>query len=377
VLNHIVYDSFGNVQSQTNGAINFRYGYTGRELDSETGLQYNRARYYDARTGQFIGQDPLSFGAGDTNLYRYVHNNPVNFTDPSGEFDLPTPRQLADTADNVFQNAVPVAKLFNLRPANTALDVVEGGARQFTPQIAPHISDAINKPRSVDLGEKAADKAADWYGERLYDPKTPAWQKPGLGLGLGLAGLWTTGSSNATVNTLICALGASKSLPKLGIAKDAPTTLYTYSRESEWVGNVMRTGSKQGRLWATRHGPGDWVTGTGPINTLIRAFRTGSRHPFKSGAKITGDAAKQFSPARAVGPFRGWKRLAGQYNTNTPGNLNLSTGKFLPATSSQKLWRGIDSATSYATDIAAVTSPFWVPPAARKAADMYVQFADR
>jgi RHS repeat-associated protein len=75
VLNHVVYDSFGNVTSETNGSIDFRFGYTGRELDSETGLYYYRARYYDATTGQFIGQDPLSFGAGDANLYRYTRNS--------------------------------------------------------------------------------------------------------------------------------------------------------------------------------------------------------------------------------------------------------------------------------------------------------------
>jgi RHS repeat-associated protein len=83
-LNHRVYDSFGNVTSQTNGAINFRFGYTGRELDAETGLYYYRARYYDPQTGQFIGQDPLSFRAGDSNLYRYAGNSPATFTDPSG-----------------------------------------------------------------------------------------------------------------------------------------------------------------------------------------------------------------------------------------------------------------------------------------------------
>jgi RHS repeat-associated protein len=85
VLNHIVYDSFGNVKSETNSGIDFRFGYTGRELDAETGLYYYRARYYDSQTGQFIGQDPLSFGAGDGNLYRYVFNNSTNFTDPSGK----------------------------------------------------------------------------------------------------------------------------------------------------------------------------------------------------------------------------------------------------------------------------------------------------
>jgi RHS repeat-associated protein len=65
--------------------VEFRYGYTGRELDSETGLYYYRARYYAPTTGRFISEDPMGFGAGDTNLYRYVFNNATNYTDPSGQ----------------------------------------------------------------------------------------------------------------------------------------------------------------------------------------------------------------------------------------------------------------------------------------------------
>jgi RHS repeat-associated protein len=82
VLNHFVYDSFGNRTGDT--TVEFRFGYTGRELDGETGLYYYRARYYDPTMGRFISEDPAGFGAGDTNLYRYVGNNPTNATDPSG-----------------------------------------------------------------------------------------------------------------------------------------------------------------------------------------------------------------------------------------------------------------------------------------------------
>src|SRR5262249_54783629 len=38
-----------------------RYGYTGREYDSVTGLQYNRARYYDPATSRWITPDPMGF----------------------------------------------------------------------------------------------------------------------------------------------------------------------------------------------------------------------------------------------------------------------------------------------------------------------------
>ncbi len=40
--------------------------------------------YFDSNSGRFIGQDPIGFGGGDANLYRYVGNNSANLTDPSG-----------------------------------------------------------------------------------------------------------------------------------------------------------------------------------------------------------------------------------------------------------------------------------------------------
>ncbi len=84
VLNAITYDSFGRVVSETNPVAGDRFQYTGREYDAELGLYYYRARYYDPSTGRFLSEDPLSFAAGDSNLYRYVGNNPVNRIDPSG-----------------------------------------------------------------------------------------------------------------------------------------------------------------------------------------------------------------------------------------------------------------------------------------------------
>jgi RHS repeat-associated protein len=85
LLNQITYDSYGNITHQTNPSVTFRFGYTGREWDGETGQYYYRARYYDARVGRFLSTDPIGFTAGDANLYRYVGNSPTNATDPSGE----------------------------------------------------------------------------------------------------------------------------------------------------------------------------------------------------------------------------------------------------------------------------------------------------
>jgi RHS repeat-associated protein len=86
VVEHINYDSFGNLTSTP--TFDFRYGYTGRERDDETGLEYYRARYYDSSVGRFISEDPIGFDAGDTNIYRYVGNNAVNAIDPDGLYGL-------------------------------------------------------------------------------------------------------------------------------------------------------------------------------------------------------------------------------------------------------------------------------------------------
>jgi RHS repeat-associated protein len=82
--NHIRYDSFGKIVSQTAPALNPRFAYTGREWDGEIGLYFYRARYYDPTGGRLIGEDPIGFTAQDTNLYRYVFNSTMNRIDPTG-----------------------------------------------------------------------------------------------------------------------------------------------------------------------------------------------------------------------------------------------------------------------------------------------------
>ena len=68
IVESATYDSFGNAT----GNLTTRYGYTGREFDADLGLQYSRARWYDATVGRFISEDPIGFAGGDVNLYAYV-----------------------------------------------------------------------------------------------------------------------------------------------------------------------------------------------------------------------------------------------------------------------------------------------------------------
>jgi RHS repeat-associated protein len=80
VISSASYDSFGNAS----GNLATRYGYTGREKDTDTGLHYYRARWYDSNLGRFLSEDPIGFEGGDINLFAYVGNNSLNFIDPEG-----------------------------------------------------------------------------------------------------------------------------------------------------------------------------------------------------------------------------------------------------------------------------------------------------
>jgi RHS repeat-associated protein len=61
-----------------------RFLFTGREYLSDLRLYDYRNRMYQPELGRFLQPDPKQFEAGDYNLYRYCHNDPVNRADPTG-----------------------------------------------------------------------------------------------------------------------------------------------------------------------------------------------------------------------------------------------------------------------------------------------------
>jgi len=98
----IVTDAQGNIKNESDfypwgGELQFlnadsnHYKFTGKERDSETGLDYFGARYYSNALGRFVGTDPIYFQASMLrdpqrfNLYAYVRDNPLRFVDPKGE----------------------------------------------------------------------------------------------------------------------------------------------------------------------------------------------------------------------------------------------------------------------------------------------------
>ena len=84
VLDHVVYDSFGNIVTETNASNGDRFKFAGMEYDPATLQYYDRARDYKPAIGRFTSLDPLGFHAGDTDLYRYVTNGPTDVVDQSG-----------------------------------------------------------------------------------------------------------------------------------------------------------------------------------------------------------------------------------------------------------------------------------------------------
>jgi RHS repeat-associated protein len=76
------YDSFGKLTAST-GSITNRFQYTAREFDTETGIYYYRARYFDPASGRFLSEDTLRFKT-NVNFYPYAVNAPIRFNDPLG-----------------------------------------------------------------------------------------------------------------------------------------------------------------------------------------------------------------------------------------------------------------------------------------------------
>jgi len=80
------YRSFGAVM-ETVSLLNNRLRFAGQYFDTESGLHYNGVRYYSPSDGRFTQPDRLGLFDG-LNTYTYVYNNPLIYTDPTGEFGV-------------------------------------------------------------------------------------------------------------------------------------------------------------------------------------------------------------------------------------------------------------------------------------------------
>ncbi|GLS24614.1 RHS repeat-associated core domain-containing protein [Marinibactrum halimedae] len=111
------YQTYGNLAIKHEGEhFHQPIRFQGQYHDEETGLHYNRFRYYDPAIGQFITQDPIGL-LGGSNNYRYAPN-PISWTDPWG---LVCKEHLENTKKEAVKYAEEVNSNWDsIRPTNSA-----------------------------------------------------------------------------------------------------------------------------------------------------------------------------------------------------------------------------------------------------------------
>ncbi|WP_413943308.1 RHS repeat domain-containing protein [Bdellovibrio sp. HCB-162] len=83
IVQEVKYDSWGKVLSDTNIGLQ-PYSFAGGISNRKTHFLKFGARDYDPEVGRWTSKDPILFNGGDTNLFGYAANDPVNFIDPTG-----------------------------------------------------------------------------------------------------------------------------------------------------------------------------------------------------------------------------------------------------------------------------------------------------
>jgi RHS repeat-associated protein len=95
-------DTYGELRDLEGDRLACPFRWPGQYEDAETGLYYNRARYYDPEAGTYISQDPSDLSAG-LRLYAYV-NDPTTWVDPLG-LDL-TNKEMGNAAERAAKRSL-------------------------------------------------------------------------------------------------------------------------------------------------------------------------------------------------------------------------------------------------------------------------------
>ena len=140
LTNSYQYDPYGNLTSGTADGVNY-YAYNGESTNVKTGLQYLRARYYDAENGTFTTEDS-DLGTTENpltrNRYDYTTNNPLNYSDPTGN----------SLWSRIKGAAKKAAKKVVKTVVNTAKKVVKTVAKGVK-AAAKWVKNAVSHPKQV------------------------------------------------------------------------------------------------------------------------------------------------------------------------------------------------------------------------------------
>ncbi|MEZ0109789.1 RHS repeat-associated protein [Catenulispora sp. EB89] len=124
VVGSFGYNPYGAVTA-TSGTATTPLGFGGQYGDSETGLVYLRARYYDPETAQFLTVDPDLKQTGQP--YQYAGDDPVNALDPSGLFSWKTFGKIASAVSTAAAITLAVGIASGPIAAALATVAVVGG----------------------------------------------------------------------------------------------------------------------------------------------------------------------------------------------------------------------------------------------------------
>jgi len=127
------YSAFGRVQTKVK-TISNPLRFPGQYFDPETGLHYNRFRYYSPALGRYLSRDPVSFLAG-LNVYWYLENSPTNSADPLGLWTW-------KTAVAIAAGVVVAAAVVALAPIALPLAIIAGGA--LAGAVTAGLNEALN-----------------------------------------------------------------------------------------------------------------------------------------------------------------------------------------------------------------------------------------
>ncbi|MCM1567226.1 MAG: S8 family serine peptidase [Dehalobacter sp.] len=152
------YDAFGNITSQT-GTVDNPFTYAGYYYDKESGLYYLNARMYDPSIARFMQEDTYRGDPNDPlslNLYTYCHNEPLMYTDPSGN------NWISNLWNNVVQKATQAKTAIVTKATEVKTAVVNKYTEVKTAVVNKYTeakTTVVNK--SVEIKTAVAKKSSD------------------------------------------------------------------------------------------------------------------------------------------------------------------------------------------------------------------------
>jgi RHS repeat-associated protein len=182
-----IYDTANPPHVRTASIVSNRFTFTGREWAAAFSFYEYRARAYHPGLGRFMSEDPKLFDAGDYNLFRYCHNDPLDLTDPMG-LESPAWAQAIIPGQIEWDNAVANVHAGNygtaaswaaVMVAQQYLAVVTLGTSMRAEQSLQAARTAMAERQVAAVIGKYPNylKVADQIGAKRFNIPTSVWNK--------------------------------------------------------------------------------------------------------------------------------------------------------------------------------------------------------